>query len=129
MLHPSVLRELYGDRRKSRSGKSDNYVRQVQSPRRHVTAALLVMTILSCWALDLLQVRVVPRPVHETVASAIDSQRNHLPIFDWLPDVDCTVARNPLDDSPINFGSVLMLGAICVAGLLALGFSGQRTQV
>ena len=127
-MHPSVMREIYGTGRGSRLSNSENRVKSAHAPRRHVAIALLMMVILSGWALDLLHVRIVPLQVHESVASFIDSQRGRWPMFSWLPDVDTTVAHNPLDDSPINFGSVLLMGALCVAGLAGLGFSTPNNK-
>ncbi len=129
LIHPSVIREMYGDRRGSKMKHEGPRGTQFHIPRRHLVAALLVVFILTSWTLDTMNVRIVPRPVHEAVASMIDSQRDHLSVFGWLPEIDCTVARNPIDDSPITFGSVVLLGTICGGGLLALGFSKTKQQV
>ena len=125
MLHPSVERELFGKRRglnKRREATS----KQIRLPIRHVAIALLMILVLASWALDSLHVRWVPRPVHEQVASFIDSQRDRVSTISWLPNVDATVGYSPIDGCPINFGSVLLLGALCVAGLAALGFSSPN---
>jgi len=125
MLHPSVERELFGIRR-GRNGRREVRERHFHLPKRHVAIALLMMLILGSWALDTLHVQWVPRPVHETVASFIDSQRDRVPTFRWLPDVDSVVGSSPIDGSPITFGSVLLLGALCVAGLAAMGLSSPN---
>jgi hypothetical protein len=128
-MHPSVIRELYGDRRGSKLRHNGPRGTKLMIPRRHVIAALLVVFIMTSWTLDTMNVRIVPRPVHETVASMIDSQRGHLSVFGWLPDIDCPVAHNPIDDSPVTFGSVVLLGVLCAGGLIALGLCGDRQQV
>jgi hypothetical protein len=125
MLHPSVERELFGKRR-GLNPRREREARQIHLPKRHVAIALLMMLVLASWALDSLHVLWVPRPVHETVASFIDSQRDRVSTFRWLPDVDSTVGYSPIDGCPITFGSVLLLGALCVAGLAALGFSSPN---
>jgi hypothetical protein len=130
MLHPSVERELFG-RRSGLDGRHDDTPsgeKRIHLPLRHVAIALLMMMILGCWGLDLLQIRLVPRGAHESVASFIDSQREGLPTLSWLPDVDAVVGHSPIGDAPITFGSVLLLGALCIAGLAGLGFSTPNNR-
>jgi hypothetical protein len=126
MLHPSVERELFGRRRQSRHHEQAATDKTVQLPRRHIAIALLIMTVLGSWAMDLLHVHVVPTNLHRNVAALIDDERDRWPILSWLPDCDSEVAHSPVDGSPITFGSMLLMGAICVAGLTGMVCSSQN---
>ena len=95
----------------------------MQISGRQVAIVLLMMMILSSWALDSFHVQFVPRRMHESVASFIDSGRDSCPSSRLLPSVDGIVAHNPLDDSPITFGSVVLLGLICAIGLGVMAFT------
>ena len=133
MLHPTVERELFGSRRKSKFGQRETNhgqtaERQIQVPRRHIAIALLMMVVLSTWAMDLLHVHVVPTNLHRNVASLIDGERDRWPLLSRLPDCDSEVARSPVDGSPITFGSMLLMGALCVAGLTGLLCSAQNNH-
>jgi hypothetical protein len=87
------------------------------------------MMILASWIADSFHVQFVPRSVHDSVADSIDSMFNRLPSNSVTPDVDSIVAHNPLDDSPITFGSVILLGVVCGVGLLALGITSTQRKV
>ncbi len=76
--------------------------------------------------MDLLHVHVVPTNLHRNVAALIDDERDRWPILSWLPDCDSEVAHSPVDGSPITFGSMLLMGAICVAGLTGMVCSSQN---
>jgi len=129
MLHPSVERELFGSRRRSRNaGGQTTTDRPMQIPRRHIAIALLMMMVLGTWAMDLLHVHVVPVNLHRNVASLIDGERDRWPVLSWLPDCDTEVAHSPVDGSPITFGSMLLMGALCVAGLAGLICSSQNNH-
>jgi hypothetical protein len=120
MLHKAVLRELYAKER--RAG------RRSRMSRNHAAVILLMMIILGCWALDSMHVNLVPHSMHQSVAWAIDEEANRWPTSTVVPSIDDTVAHNPIDDSPVTFGSVILLGVVCVGGLLILGFSASRKE-
>jgi hypothetical protein len=82
-----------------------------------------MMMILSSWALDSFHVQFVPRSMHDSVASMIDSGRQRFPTNSLPTSVDTIVAHNPLDDSPVTFGSVVLLGIICAVGLAAMALT------
>ncbi len=85
----------------------------------------LMMIIIGSWALDANHVSLVPARTHERFAAIIDAETRSWPIA-RLPSVDAIVAHNPIDQSPITFGAVILLGLVCSIALLTLGFTGPK---
>jgi hypothetical protein len=127
MLHRLVQRELFGTGCGLGSRRRNGGAACVRISRKQVTAVLLMMMILGSWAVDSLHLNLVPRSMHQSVASMIDAECEHLPPS-LIPSIDSTVAHNPLDDSPITFGSVVLLGVVCGTGLLALAVSSTQNK-
>jgi hypothetical protein len=123
MLNEIVRRELFGDSRVRQTQDTEGGRKPVQISGRQVAVVLLMMMILGSWALDSFHINFVPRPVHDSIASMIDTGRESNANSRWWPSVDGIVAHNPLDDSPITFGSVVLLGLVCAVGLGTMAFS------
>lgn len=128
MLNEMVQRELFGKSR-MRDGREDEGVRKpVQISGRQIAVVLLMMMILGSWALDSFQISFLPRHMHDSVASVLDEGRESNSNSRWWPSVDSIVAHNPVDDSPITFGSVVLLGIVCAIGLGAMALSATQEK-
>jgi len=128
MLNEMVQRELFGKSR-MRDGREVEGVRKpVQISGRQIAVVLLMMMILGSWALDSFQISFLPRHMHDSVASVLDEGRESNSNSRWWPSVDSIVAHNPVDDSPITFGSVVLLGIVCAIGLGAMALSATQEK-
>lgn len=95
---------------------------------RQVAVALLMMMILGSWIVDSLHLQLIPTAMHDTVADFVDTQLSRLPSNNVTPSVDTIVAHNPVDDSPITFGSVVLLGVVCTLGLVGLFITSSQPK-
>jgi hypothetical protein len=121
MLHKRVQEELYG---------KDTCLAGLHPriSRRQIAIVMLMIMIMGSWALDSLHLFIVPPALHESAAELLQSVYRAIPPLHWLPSADTAVASNPIDDSPVTFGSVLLLGVICSVGLIIFMINPRKAQ-
>jgi hypothetical protein len=128
VIHKEVERELFGTDWRTRQRPAKVARRSVSLSGKQIAVALLMMMILGSWFMDSMHMEFVPREMHDTVADWVDTQLSRLPSSRVTPTVDTIVAHNPLDDSPITFGSVVLLGVVCVTGLVGMYITSSQPK-
>ena len=125
-MHKFVHRDLFCKPRHERGRRRREPNRGgAQLPAQHAAACVLIIIILSSWALDSMHVEWVPRPVHENVAAFTDSMLDRLQQSPLFSAFYSALPRNPIDNSPFTFGSEILLGVLCAGGLIAISASSM----